>query len=114
MNRALIVSALDSAPLAEILEAGGFDVLTATDCASASRHLEASSRLTVLISDLELPDGNWCTLLRSLVDRNLDTLLLVCSRLEGELRIIEVVQRGGEYTLARSHEPDTLPDLAAA
>lgn len=113
MNRALVVSATDCAPLAGILESGGFEVLTATDCESASQQMEAFPSLRVLIADLNLPDGNWCTLLRALNDRHLDTQLLVCSRFAGRLRIVEVVQRGGEYTLARSHEPETLCELAA-
>jgi DNA-binding NtrC family response regulator len=114
MERALIVSAMDSSPLAAILRAGGFEVKFAGDCESACRQLDASPPATVLISDLNLPDGNWCTLLRMLIDRDLDTKLLVCSRFAGRLRIVEVVQRGGEYSLARSYEAETLPGLAAA
>lgn len=114
MDRALIVSAMDSAPLAAILRAGGFEVVVAADCESACRQLDASPPATVLVSDLTLPDGNWCTLLRMLLDRDMDTKLLVCSRFAGRLRIVEVVQRGGEFSLARSYDAETLPNLAAA
>ena len=114
MNRALLVSSEDSALLAEILQSSGFDVLTASDCQSARRQLDDSPPPTVLVADLSLPDGNWCTLLRVLLDRHLDTKLLVCSRLAGRLRIVEVVQRGGEYTLMRSHAHEMLLHLADA
>jgi DNA-binding NarL/FixJ family response regulator len=114
MNRALIVSSQDRAPLIEILRSGGFEILTAIDCGSARRQLEASPPADVVVVDLELPDGNWCTLLRDLLDRALDARLLVCTEHADRMRIVEVVQRGGEYTLARSHETAAVPELLNA
>lgn len=114
MNRVLLVSAEDRGSLARILRSSGFDVMTAGDCQAACRQLDTRPPPSVLIADLNLPDGNWCTLLRALLDRDLDTQLLVCSRFGGQLRIVEVVQRGGEYALVRSYEPEMLADLAEA
>jgi DNA-binding NarL/FixJ family response regulator len=114
MNRALIVSSQDRAPLIEILRSGGFEVLTAIDCGSARLQLEASPPADVVVADLDLPDGNWCTLLRVLRDRDLDSRLLVCTDYADRLRIIEVVQRGGEYALARSYEAAAVPELLNA
>lgn len=114
MNRALIVSSQDRAPLIEILRSGGFDVVTAIDCRSARRQLEGSPPADVAVVDLDLPDGNWCTILRVLRDRELDTRLLVCIEHAERLRIIEVVQRGGEYALARSHKAEDVRELLNA
>lgn len=114
MQRALIVSSQNRAALAEILHHGGFEVLTAIDCGSACRQLDSSSPAEVVVADLDLPDGNWCTLLRELCDRQLDVRLLVCIERAERLRIVEVVQRGGEYTLARSHDAASVPELLNA
>jgi len=114
MSRALIVSSRDRAPLIEILHSGGFEVLTAIDCGSASRQLASSSPADLVVADLDLPDGNWCTLLRELHDRDLDARLLVCTERAQRLRIVEVVQRGGEYALARSYEAEAVRELLNA
>ncbi len=113
MNRALIVSSQDRPSLAEILRSGGFEVLTAFDCDSACEQL-GSSPADLVVVDLELPDGNWCTLLRELQDRDLDCRLLVCTERADQLRIVEVVQRGGEYALARSYAVEAAPELLNA
>jgi DNA-binding NarL/FixJ family response regulator len=114
MQRALIVSSQNRAALIEILHGGGFEVLTAIDCGSACRQLESAPPADIVVADLDLPDGNWCTLLRELIDRQLDARLLVCTEHAEQLRIIEVVQRGGEYALARSHEAAAMPELLNA
>ena len=114
MSRALIVSSQDRSPLVEILHSSGFEVLIAIDCGSACRQLQSSLPADVVVADLDLPDGNWCTLLRELHDRELDARLLVCTEDAERIRIVEVVQRGGEYALARSHEPAAVRDLLNA
>ena len=114
MNRALIVSSQDRASLIEILHSGGFEVLTAIDCGSACRQLESSSPADLVVVDLDLPDGNWCTLLRELRDLDLESRLLVCTERAQELRIVEIVQRGGEYALARSYAAESAPELLNA
>jgi DNA-binding NtrC family response regulator len=111
MNRALIVSSQDRASLIELLHLGGFEVLTANDCGSACRQLESPSPADLVVADLELPDGNWCTLLGVLHELDLNSRLLVCAERAEQLRIIEVVQRGGEYALARSYAMEAAPDL---
>jgi two-component system chemotaxis response regulator CheY len=114
MNRALVVSSQDRTPLIEILHSGGFEVLTAIDCGSACQQLGASFPADVVVVDLDLPDGNWCTLLRELRDRDIEARLLVCTQRAERLLIIEVVQRGGEYALARSHAAEAVPELLNA
>jgi two-component system torCAD operon response regulator TorR len=114
MHRALIVSSRDRAALVEILHDGGFEVLTAIDCDSACQQLESAPPADIVVADLNLPDGNWCTLLRELRERSLDARLLVCTEHAAHLHIVEVVQRGGEYALARSYEAETMPELLNA
>jgi DNA-binding NarL/FixJ family response regulator len=114
MSRALIVSTQDRAPLVAVLHSGGFEVLTALDCGSACQQLESSPPTDLVVADLNLPDGNWCTLLRELRDRELDARLLVCADRAERLHIIEVVQRGGEYALARSYAPESVGELLKA
>lgn len=108
MNRALIVSSQDRAPLVEILHSGGFEVITAIDCESARRQLESSPKAEIVVADMDLPDGNWCTLLRDLLDRGLEAKLLICTQQANRLLLVEVVERGGEYALARSFAAETL------
>jgi DNA-binding NarL/FixJ family response regulator len=107
MSRALIVSSQDRAHLVEVLHSGGFEVLTALDCGSACQQMESLQSADLVVADLNLPDGNWCTLLRELRDRELDARLLVCTDWAERLRIVEVVQRGGEYALARSYAAES-------
>jgi two-component system chemotaxis response regulator CheY len=107
MHHALIVSSQDRAPLADILHSGGFEVQTATDCESARQQLESSPEADVVVADLSLPDGNWCTLLQQLRDLDLNAKLLICTQQGNRLVLIEVVQRGGEYALARSYAAET-------
>jgi DNA-binding NtrC family response regulator len=113
MSRVLIVSTRDRAPLVAILEAGGFDVRTASNCETACRQME-SSPAQVVVADLDLPDGNWCTLLREMLDRGLEAKLLVCTERGNRLLLVEVVQRGGEYALARSHAAEAVEELVKA
>ena len=81
-------------PLVSELENDGFKVRTARSFHEARQCLEAGPNINVVITDISLPDANWCDVLRFLVNSGIRTSVVVtASAADASLRS-EAIRRG--------------------
>ena len=81
-------------PLVSELENNGFKVRTARSFHEARQCLEAGPNINVVITDISLPDANWCDVLRFLVNSGIRTSVVVtASAADASLRS-EAIRRG--------------------
>ena len=64
----LVMCAERRTQLLEILNSSDAHVLTASSCREARRVLKTHPTIEVVIADLSHPDGNWCDILKCLVE----------------------------------------------
>jgi DNA-binding NtrC family response regulator len=76
------------------LDSLGVEVWPAETCHGARRLLEKKPRVDVVISDLSLPDGNWCDVFKHLIDNDIHASMVVVSPQADERLWSEVLWRG--------------------
>jgi DNA-binding NtrC family response regulator len=99
---ALVVSPNDDDHwnLIHILQPAGWSVDRARTCAEAIQALEIA-RARVVITEVNLPDGNWKTLLSRLTRLAAPPRMVVTSRMANERLWSEVLSMGGFDVLAQ-------------
>lgn len=90
----------DHACLRAIFSHSNWRIFSARDCAEALRFLRAN-RLAVLVSECDLPDGDWKSLLDSLSSLPLPPLLVVTSRNADDTLWAEVLNLGAYDVLSK-------------
>jgi len=85
------------------LERSDIEFVEASDLRSAGPMLRAGAQFDAVITDVNLPDGNWCSVLRRLLETGVDAQLIVCAARPGRLLCGNVVARGGYYALTPPH-----------
>jgi DNA-binding NtrC family response regulator len=88
------------------LEQLNVQVLYAGSCQEARNLLKEHPRVSVVITDVSLMDGNWCDIFRYLVDNGIHASVVVSSRLADERLWSEVLWRGAYDVLVEPYDPD--------
>ena len=70
------------------------ECLTVESCAQARRLLSTCPEIDVVITDVSLPDGNWCDVFRSVVDSGILAGVVVSAASADEKLWSEVLWRG--------------------
>ncbi len=100
----LVMCAERRTQLLEILKSSNAHVLTVSSCREARRVLQTHPTVEVVIADVGHPDGNWCDILKHLVDNGIGAKLLVCPRIADERLWSEVLWRGGYDLVIEPYE----------
>lgn len=79
-------------------------VRTLKNCREARRWLRDHPDVDVIITDVSLSDGNWCDLLRYLVDSGVTASVVVTSSTADEALWSEVLWRGAYDLLVEPYE----------
>ncbi len=74
-------------------------IQVASNCRQARQAL-ADNGFQIILTEVSLEDGNWCTVLREIVEHGVRAAVLVCAPRLGERLWSEVVSRGGYYALS--------------
>ena len=90
--------------LLEILESSDAHVLTVSSCREARRVLKTHPTIEVVIADLSHPDGNWCDILKCLVDSGISASIVVSAPYADDRLWSEVLWRGAYDLLVEPHE----------
>ncbi|MDA1313275.1 MAG: hypothetical protein O2968_08070 [Acidobacteria bacterium] len=93
-------------PLLRSIQSLDFEVLTVSTCSEARRLLQTSPPVKVVVTQVSLPDGNWCDVLRYLVDNDIRASVVVSSPRADEHLWSEVLWRGGYDLLVEPYETD--------
>ena len=91
-------------PLLANLKKLNFDVLTVANCQEARALLATRPPVEVIITDVTLPDGNWCDIFKYLVDYNVQASVVVSSALADESLWSEILWRGAYDLLVEPYE----------
>lgn len=93
-------------PLVEVLESSAIPVLAVGSCQEAREVLNDYPGVEVVITELTHGDGNWCDLLKWVVDRSLTVSVVVsCEADTADARLwSEVLWRGAYDLLGDPHE----------
>jgi DNA-binding NtrC family response regulator len=83
-------------------------VLTARHCREARKTLSVHPDVSVVFTHVSHADGNWCDLLRFMVNRGLDAQVVVCASEADENLWSEVLWRGGYDVLVQPCERQDL------
>ena len=75
------------------------EALSAATCQEARSLLETKPRVELVISDLSLPDGNWCDVFKHLIDNGVHAAMVVVARHADERLWSEVLWRGAHDLL---------------
>lgn len=86
------------------LDSLGVMAWPAETCQEARRLLEKRPRAEVVISDLSLPDGNWCDVFKHLIDNDIHASMVVTARQADERLWSEVLWRGAYDLLVEPYE----------
>jgi DNA-binding NtrC family response regulator len=86
------------------LDALDIESWPAETCQEARRILEKKRRVDVVISDLSLPDGNWCDAFKHLIDNDIHASLVVIARSADERLWSEVLWRGAHDLLVEPYD----------
>ena len=81
--------------LGPALSASGIEALAVSNCREARQVLESHPPLKAVVTDVTLPDGNWCCLLSDVVRSGVDAEVFVCAPDCPNHLSQEVTQRGG-------------------
>ena len=92
------------ARLLPLLGSPNIDVLSVSGCREARRVLETHPTVEVVIADLSHPDGNWCDILKYVVDFGIPASLVVSATHADERLWSEVLWRGGYDLLVEPYE----------
>jgi DNA-binding NtrC family response regulator len=72
----------------------GLEVLSAARCRDARSVLRSRTGIEVVVVDVTLPDGNWCEVLRWMVEQRLDARVILVSPVSDAALWSEAVWRG--------------------
>ncbi len=91
-------------PLLSKLDVGDFTVHATDSFHDTRQQLRADPDVDVVITDITLPDANWCNILRFLVDNDLSASVVVIAPDANESFWSEVLWRGGYDLLLEPYE----------
>lgn len=74
----LVMNEAEQNAFAEILAPRGVNLLRAADCAAARELLAFYPDIRVIVTALSLPDGNWWSLHKALMEHGRHAKLIVC------------------------------------
>ena len=74
------------------------------NCQEAGALLATRPPVEVIITDVTLPDGNWCDIFKYLVDHNVDASVVVSSVRADESLWSEILWRGAYDLLVEPYE----------
>lgn len=80
--------------LLEQLEGCGNRVLAVSNCDQARQVFRAGVPVQVVLTDSELPDGNWCTVLDEVTHSQTNAEVIVCARLADARFWCDALDRG--------------------
>lgn len=86
------------------LDSLGVMAWAAETCQEARGLLEKRPRVDVVITDLSLPDGNWCDVFKHLIDNDIHASMVVTARQADERLWSEVLWRGAYDLLEEPYE----------
>lgn len=93
-------------PLLRSLQSLDFETLAVSTCNEARGLFRTSPPIEVVVTRVSLPDGNWCDVLRYLVDNDSSASVVVSSPRADEHLWSEVLWRGGYDLLVEPYEND--------
>ena len=99
-----MLSSLNQHPLLSELQFVDAEVRTAEDFSSAREQLGADPNIDVVITDLTLPDGNWCDIFKYLVDEGIGANVVVTAPFADERLWSEILWRGAYDLLVETYE----------
>ena len=100
-----------------MLEECDIQVLPATDRAEARKILRAQPPVQVVLSAVQLPDGEWCNLLEDVVQSQVNAELVVCAWFADANLWCDTLQRGAYDLLVEPYykrEVQRIVEAAAA
>jgi DNA-binding NtrC family response regulator len=81
-------------------------VRLASSCREARQLLTSGEPMDVVVTEVSLPDGNWCDLLLYIVNHGLDASVVVISGSDDQRLCSEVLWRGAYDMLVEPFGPD--------
>jgi DNA-binding NtrC family response regulator len=81
------------------LEVLGMEILFANDWRQARQLLQTNPEVAVAVTDLTLPDGNWCDVVQFAAQQDFQTSIVVVSRTGSERLWAELLWRGAHDLL---------------
>lgn len=97
--------------LEEELETHRVAHVAATNTREASELLRNEPSVGLVLTDETIPDGNWCSVLKTTLQSNSGSQLLVCTSQDHLTCWSEIVNRGGYYALEQPHRRKRLGEL---
>lgn len=91
-------------PLLRSLHSLNIDVVEAEDCKDVRKLLKEQMPVDVVITQVSLPDGNWCDVFKCLVDHGVGASVVVSSPRADEILWSEVLWRGAYDLLIEPYE----------
>jgi DNA-binding NtrC family response regulator len=88
-------------PLVEALEACDIDVVPVSSCSEARRVLQTRPEVQVVLTDTELPDGDWRKVLDMVAQARPSLQVIVCPRIGDDSLWIDVLDYGANDLLAQ-------------
>jgi DNA-binding NtrC family response regulator len=88
------------------LSAADLNVYEVETCREARTFLSSRPTVDVIISDLSLPDGNWCDMVRHMVDHAERAAMIVACSEADERLWSEILWRGVYDLLVEPYDPD--------
>jgi DNA-binding NtrC family response regulator len=104
----LVMSAERRRPLLRSLKLLEIEVLAVETCQQARALLQTHPPVDVVISQVTLPDGNWCDVFKYLVDNGVEAGLVVSSPHADEILWSEVLWRGAYDLIVEPYQTDEL------
>lgn len=88
------------------IQSVGVETLIVRTCSEARNLLQTSPPVQVVVTPVSLPDGNWCDVLRYLVDADIPASVVVSSPRADPNLWSEVLWRGGYDLLVEPYESE--------
>jgi DNA-binding NtrC family response regulator len=80
------------------------EVVSVGTCREARNVLSTVAGISLVITDVSLPDGNWCDIFKCLIDRGLDASVVVTSSRADAILWSEVLWRGAYDLLVEPYQ----------
>ncbi len=93
-------------PLLKALKSSDIDILAVENCQQARELLQTHPAVELVITQVTLPDGNWCDLFKYLVDSHSHASVVVSSPQADERLWSEVLWRGAYDLLVEPYKSD--------
>jgi DNA-binding NtrC family response regulator len=104
----LVMSRERRSPLLKSLKLLDIEVLAVETCQQARGLLQTHPPVDVVITQVTLPDGNWCDVFKYLVDNGVQASLIVSSPHADEILFSEVLWRGAYDLIVEPYQADEL------